>query len=149
MTSTRVGPPCRPHVDAAAAREEVAALDELDAHEAREERVLEVRGVVDPGRQDDDRRVVDAAGSRGTERAEELRGVVADGLHAHADEELRERLRHDPAVRDDVGDAGRDADVVLEDAPRALLVPDEVDARDLDAHAVRGTDASGLPVEVG
>ncbi len=44
--------------------EQVAALDELDAHQAGEQRVLEVGGVVDAGREHDDGRVLDAARAR-------------------------------------------------------------------------------------
>ena len=46
----------RAHVDAAVLHEEVTALDELDAHLLGEERVLEVRRVVDARCEDDDGR---------------------------------------------------------------------------------------------
>jgi len=41
--------PGRTHVGVLVATHEVAALDQLDAHLACQERVLEVRGVVDAG----------------------------------------------------------------------------------------------------
>ena len=46
----------RAHVDAVVEHEEVAALDELDAHLLGQEGVLEVGRVVDAGRQHDDGR---------------------------------------------------------------------------------------------
>ena len=58
----------RPHVEHVVAADEVAALDELDAHLPGEERVLEVRRVVHARREQDDRRVVDAT-RRGGARA--------------------------------------------------------------------------------
>ncbi len=136
------------HEDLAAHAQQVAPLDELDAHEAREQRVLEVRRVVDTRGEHDDVRVVDPGRGRGPQGGEQLVRVVADGAHAHRDEQLGQRLRHDPAVRDDVRDARGHAHVVFEHAHLAVLVADQVDARHLDAHAVGAADAGGLTVEV-
>ena len=138
----------RAHPDPAAGAEQVAALDQLDAHQAREQGVLEVRRVVDARGQHDDRRILDAVRGRGAQRAEQPLRVVADRPHPHAHEQLGQGLRHDPAVRDDVADAARHAHVVFEHAPGALLVADEVDAGDLDAHVVRADDARRLAVEL-
>ncbi len=136
------------HEHLAADAQQVASLDELDSHQAREQRVLEVRGVVHTRREHDDVRVVDPGRGRGAQGGEQLVGVVADGAHAHRDEQLGQRLRHDAAVRDDVRDARGHAHVVFEHAHLAVLVADEVDARHLDAHAVGAADAGGLAVEV-
>ena len=54
----------RAHRDDVVVAHEVAALDQLDAHLPGEERVLEVRGVVDAGREHDDTRVVDTGRGR-------------------------------------------------------------------------------------
>ena len=59
----------RSHVDDVVVADEVAALDELDPHLAREERVLEVGGVVDARGQQDDGRGSSRAGGRDRARA--------------------------------------------------------------------------------
>ena len=67
-----------PHHHPAAAALEVAALDQLDAHRAGQQRVLEVGAVVDAGRQHDDRRVGDAGRRRGAQRGEQPLRVAGD-----------------------------------------------------------------------
>ena len=62
----------RAHPHAAARAEQVASLDELDAHQSREQGVLEVRRVEHAGRQHDDGRVVDAFGRAGAQRLQQL-----------------------------------------------------------------------------
>ena len=146
VDSGGAGGGAHPHL--AAAAEQVAALDELDAHQAGQQGVLEVRRVVDAGGEHDDRRVVHALGSGCPQRLQQSLRVVADRSHSHRHEQLGQGLRHDPAVRDDVAHAGRHPHVVLEHPPGARLVADEVDTRDLDAHAVRTDDPGRLAVEV-
>ncbi len=63
----RTGGGAHPHP--AAGAEQVAALDQLDAHQAGEQRVLEVGRVVDAGGEHDDRRVFDAVRCRCAQRA--------------------------------------------------------------------------------
>ena len=70
-TSTRCSPLGRAHEDDVVAADEVATLDQLDAHLAGEERVLEVRRVVDARREHDDARVVDARRRGRAERLEQ------------------------------------------------------------------------------
>ena len=74
--------------------------------------------------------------------------VVADGPHAVRGEQVREDPRHGPPVLHHVGDPGRRPQVVLEHPEGALRVADQVDARDVDAHAVGRHDAGRLAVEV-
>ncbi len=136
------------HEHLAADAQQVAALDELDAHEAREQRVLEVRRVVDTRRQHDDVRIVDPGRGGRAQGREQLVGIVADGAHAHRHEQLGQRLRHDAAVRDDVRHARGHPHVVFEHAHLAVLVADQVDSRHLDAHAVGTADAGRLAIEV-
>ena len=128
----------RAHPDLAAADDKVTTLDELDTHHPREERVLEVRAVVDAGGEHHDGRVGAALGSSRTERVEQDARVVVDRADPHRREGLGEDVGHGTPVCDDVGDAGRHPDVVLEDAEVALLVADEVDARDMGPDAVGG-----------
>ena len=137
-----------PHVDGVVAAEQVAALDEFDAHLPGQQRVLEVRGVVDAGGEHHDRRVGFVGGGRVAQRPQQMRGVVADRAHPVRGEQIREDPRHRAAVLHHVGDPRRRAQVVLEHAERALRVAHQVDARDVDAHAVGRDDARGLAVEV-
>ena len=131
----------RLHAHLAADADEVAALDELDAHHPREEGVLEVRGVEDPGGEHDDGGVARAVGGGGTQRAEQHPGVVVHGPDPHRRERLGEDVGHGAAVGDDVADAGRHPDVVLEDPEGPRLVADEVDAGDVHPHPVGRPDA--------
>lgn len=110
--------------------------------------MLEVRRVVHARCEHDDRRVGDAVGRRREERREEALRVVDDRPHPQAREQLGERPDHRAPVRDDVAHAAGHAHVVLEDAEPTGLVPDEVDARHVHAHAVRRLDAPRLPVEL-
>ncbi len=71
----------RAHVDHVVAAEQVAALDQFDTHLAREQRMLEVRGVRDPGRQHHDGRVGLVEGGGSAQRPQQMGGVVADGPH--------------------------------------------------------------------
>ena len=110
--------------------------------------MLEVRGIVDTGGQHDHRRVLDATRGGCPQRLQQLVRVVPHRPHPHRHEQLGEGLGHDAAVGDHVADAAGHPHVVLEHAPSALLVTDQVDAGDLDAHAVGRLDAGRLAVEV-
>ena len=124
----------REHVEHVVATHEVAALDELDAHLAREERVLEVRGVVHAWRQQHDARIVDTARRGCDQRLQEPRRIVGDRLHAVRGEQLGEHVGHRPPVLDHVGDPRRDPDVVLEHAHLSRRIAHEVDAGHMHAH---------------
>ena len=126
----------RVHVDAVAPAEQVAALDELDPHQAREQGVLEVGGVVHAGGEDHDERIDDAVRRRRAQRGEQPRRVLVDLVDLLVAEQRREQPGHGEPVLQDVADPGRDSYVVLKDAELALLVTDDVDARDVDADAV-------------
>ena len=71
----------RPHVDDVVVHQQVAAFDERDAHLAREERVLEVGGVADAGRQHDERRVGRDRRRQRAQRREQRLAVVRDRAH--------------------------------------------------------------------
>jgi hypothetical protein len=77
-----------------------------------------------------------------------VRSVVADRAHPLAGEQVGEDARHRAAVLHHVRHARRVAQVVLEHPEHTLLVTDEVDPRDVDAHAVRRDEPRGGPVEV-
>ena len=136
------------HHDASAAALEVAALDELDAHRAGQQRVLEVGTVVDPRGEHDDGRVGDAGRRGSAQRGEKPLRVARDRTHPVVREGLRQRRRDRATVGHDVRHPRRDAHVVLEDAEAAVDVADQVDAGDVHAYAVGRAHTGGLAVEV-
>ena len=137
-----------PHHHPAAPALQVAALDQLDAHRAGEQGVLEVGAVEDTRRQHHDSRVGDPGRCRRAQRREQLLRVAGDGTDPVVAERLGDRGRDRPAVGDHVGDTGRHADVVLEHPELAVVVADQVDPADVDAHAVGRLDPGRLAVEV-
>ena len=110
--------------------------------------MLEVGRVVHARGEHDDRRVVDAGRRRGPQGLEQLGRVAVDRQDPVAGEQLREDPGHHPPVLDDVGDARRAADVVLEHVEAPVRAPHHVDAGHVDPDAVRRVDAEGRPVEV-
>ena len=122
------------HVGAVA--HEVAALHQVHAHEAGEERVLVEGRVVHPRRQDDDGRVLHGRWRGPAQRVDQVGRVVRDHLDRLAPEQLRQHPGHGGAVGQDVAHARRAAQVVLEDAELPVLVADHVDPGHVDAHAV-------------
>ena len=109
--------------------EQIAPLDQLDAHLLGEERVLEVGAVVLARRQQHCRgiRLV----RRLLQRLQQQAAVVVDGPHVVALEQFRKQPHHHPAVGQHVGDAGRHPQVVLEDVEVAVVVADQVDPDDM------------------
>ncbi len=95
-----------------------------------------------PGVSDDGARAARARGRHRAQRLGEPGRVVIDALHARLVEQVRQDALADEPVLQHVGDAGRRAQVVLEDAEGPVRIADEVDARDVDAHAARGPQAA-------
>jgi hypothetical protein len=141
---------CGAHVDDVLVDHEVATFDELDAHLACEERMLEVRAVVHAGREHRDRGAV-ARGRRRhvAQRAQQCAAVVIDRAHALGTERGRQDLHHRRAVLEHVADAARVADVVLEHAVDAVAVTYEIDAGDEAARTVRHRDVDRFAFEAG
>ena len=129
------------HVQHVVAHDQVGGLDQLDAHLARQERVLEVRRVGRPGRPHDDRRLALRRRRHRAQRAQQQLRVVVDRAHAVGGEQLGHEPRHRRAVLEHVGDARGDAHVVLDHLPRAVAVAHEVAAGDVRVDAARRADA--------
>ena len=108
------------HVDRVVAAEQVAALDQFHAHLAGQQRMLEVRRVVDTRGEHDDRRIGLVGGRRIAQRPQQVRRVVADRAHPVGGEQVREHPRHRAAVLHHVGHPRRRAQVVLEHPEGAL-----------------------------
>ena len=93
--------------------------------------MLVVRRVVDAGRQQHDGRIVDALRRQPPEVVEQLVTVAVHGPHVISLEKLGEdALQHLP-VAQEVGDTGRSAQVVFQDAVPAIPVAHQVDACNL------------------
>ena len=136
------------HVDNVVAAEKVRPLDEFHTHLPGEQRVLEVRGVERSGGEHH-HRGIGLVGRRGVAQGpQQMRGVVVDRAHPVSAEQVREHPRHHPTVLHDVGDPRRGAQIVFEHPEGALRITDDVDAGDVDAHAVGRVDADGFAVEV-
>ena len=106
--------------------------------------MLEEGGVVHPGRQENDGRILRARRYR-PEHLEEILWIALDRPDLVVHEELRPDALEDPAVLDDVGHAGGHPEVVLEDVPGPLPVAHEVTADDVRVHAERDVDAAEFP----
>ena len=131
----------RAHVEDVVAHDEVGGLDQLDAHLAREEGVLEVGGVERARRPHHDGRLGVGAGRHRAQRREQQLRVVVDRAHAVLGEELGDQPRHRHPVLEHVGDARRRAHVVLEHPPGAVGVAHQVAAGHVRVDAAGRADA--------
>ena len=104
--------------------------------------MLEVGRVVRAGREHHRAALVAGDGRDRAQRLREPGGIVIDAVDARGIEDAREHALAEDAILDDVRHAGGRAQVVLEDAPRAVRIADEIDPGDVDAHAARGRDAA-------
>ncbi len=135
--------------DAVAMHDEIPRLDDLDAHLAPEERVLEVGGVVRAGREEDDARLAPRRSRRhGAERLEQLAWILVDRAHAVAVEERGEDALERLAALEHVAHPRRGAEVVLQHEVPAIAVAHEVDAADVGVDIAGDVEADHLPPEV-
>ena len=135
-------------VDHVVAHEQVAALDQLDAHPAGQQGVLEVGAVVDAGREEHDDRLGDARRRGGDQRVEQPARVVVDRARVVALEEARELPPQRVPVLEHVRDPRRRAQVVLEHEELAGVVAHQVDPRDVDVDVARRPHPDRLALEV-
>ena len=136
------------HIDDIVVGDQVAALDQLDAHLTGEVGVLKVGGVEDSGREEDDVGVGSSLGCQRAQRAQQELGVLLDGADVIAAEELREDALHHAAVGQHVTDAGGDAEIVFEDDELAVLHSDKICSADRDVDVSRDLQADHLAAEV-
>ena len=127
------------HVEDVVAHDEVGGLDQLDAHLAREEGVLEVGGLAGPASR---RRPSPRSRLRARQRAARAAGAAGSARRAARG---RRRTARGPAapsraVLEHVGDAGGDPQVVLDHLPAAVAVAHEVAAGDVRVDAARRAD---------
>jgi hypothetical protein len=123
---------------------EITALDEGDPHLAREERVLEEGGVVDPGREDHRHRVLAGTRRRVQQRVQQQVGIVLDRPHRVIAEELGEDAIEQVAILEHVGHAARTATVILEHEVLATVVSDDVGADHVSVDPARRQDVQQL-----
>ena len=132
------------HAEEAVVHEQIPALDQLDAHLLRQERVLEVGRVVHPRREDRDGRRRHPRRRDPVQHLEQAARVVLDRAHAGGLEDVVERALEDLAVLEHVGDARRAPQVVLEDVELAVGIPHEVGPGDVAPHPPGRVEALAL-----
>ena len=128
---------------------EILTLDEFGAHPLRQERMLEVGGIVDAGREHDDERIVAIVGSEGRQQTVEFVGVRIDGADPIALEQLGERPLRDGSVLEHVAHPRRHAQVVLQHVELTVAGAHQVGAGDVRPHTEFRMDAPTLGPEVG
>jgi hypothetical protein len=116
--------------------EQVAALDQLNAHQPGQQRVLEIRRVGHAGGEHDDRRVGDRVRGGRAQGGEQPGRVVVHRAHPLLGEQAGERAGHDAPVLQHVADPRGHPHVVLEHLEGPVHVAHQVDARDVHPHAV-------------
>ena len=136
----------RLQVDAALAHGEVGALDEHVPEVLREERLLEVRRVVRPRRQQHDARVVSGRRER-RERAPLLLKIRREPLDVTLAELVGQQARHDDAVLERVARARRRLRAIGQHTPRARALPHEVRRVYVKEAPARGLHAAARPQE--
>ena len=109
--------------------------------------MLEVGGVVDARREDDDGRIARLRRRHILEHRQQLLGIILHRADAEALEELREGALHHLAVLEDVRHARRRPQVVLEDVHAAVATTNEVGAGDVAPHAPRRGEAGAGAAE--
>ena len=127
---------------------QIAAFDQVDAHLAGKVSVLEVSGVEDAGREQNDVGLGAALGRERAQRGEKQLRIVLDGADAVALEELREGALHDAAIGEHVTDAGGNAEIVFEDDEFAGVEAEQVGADDGDVDVARDLEAAHLAAVV-
>ena len=113
--------------------EEVASLDELDAHLLREVGVLVEGRVVVAGGQYHNSRILNLGGL--LQGIEQHSRIEINRPYVLSEEKLRIETHHDEAVLQHVGDARGGPHVVLKDIVVAVAVPYEIGSDDVRVHA--------------
>ncbi len=139
----------RLHVDAVVVvHDEIGALHELGPHPLGEERVLEVRRVVDARGEHDDLRVAPAGRGERHQQLVQLVGVRVDRSDQVPFEQLGERPLRDDPVLEHVAHTRRHAQVVLEHVELAVAGAHEIRAGDVRPHPELRMHATALLAEV-
>ena len=108
--------------------------------------MLEVRRVVDAGREHDGHRALARARGGMEQRLEQETGVVVDGAHGVGGEELREHAVEQGTVLEHVRHAAGHAAVVLENQVASLAVADDVGAHHVGEDLPRRDHPTQLPL---
>ena len=137
----------RAHVADVVADDQIGGLDQLDAHLAGQEGVLEVGAVGHSRRPDDDRCLAVGDRRNRAQSGVQQRRILIDRANPEVGEQRRDQPRHRDPVLEHVGDPRRGAHVVLEHLP-AVLVAHQVAAGDVGVHAARRANAVCRPREV-
>jgi hypothetical protein len=129
------------HVTDGVTDDEVAWLDQLDAHLPGQKGIFEVGRVERTGSPEHDRGMALGRRGHGSQRVQEQTRIVVDGPHPVSGEQLGHQAGHGYAVLEHVGDSRGGAHVVLEHPPGAVTVTDQVTAAHVGVDAARGPHA--------
>ena len=124
--------------------DQVAPLDQRDAHLAGKEHVLEISGIENAGREQHDVRIIDGGGCHFPELAQQALAVIGDGTHIEPLHQVGEGALHQMPVFDHVGHAGGAAAVVFEHQELTGRIADDVGPVDVDIGAVRQIETDHL-----
>ena len=103
----------RAHIDDVIMHDQVAPLNQFDAHLASEVGVLKIGGIVDARGEQRDYRLCPPSRGEREQRVEQRLPIVIDGADTVAAKERWEGAFHDAAVRQHVGDAAWHAQIIL------------------------------------
>ena len=138
------------HIDYVVVHQEIAALDQFDAHLPRQECVLEI-GRVENARREQAR--LSARAARGTgwsqsaQRGQQSLRVVIDGQTRSRGTAWGKPLQHFP-VRQYVRYAAGNAQIVFEEGKAAVGQTDEIGAADTDVDSARNVESAHFAAEV-
>jgi len=139
------------HVDPGVTDDEIASLDDGNAHLACQEGMFEVGAVEDAGGEKDDIRLGGAA-ERGwgdiLENFAEFRSVAVDRLHAGRAVEFGEGALEGGAVLKHVAGSRGTSEIVLQDEVVALTVADQIGAADMDVDVLGDVESHEFPAEM-
>ena len=138
----------RSHVDDVVVRQQVASLDQLDAHLTRQVGMLEIGRIEDARAEHDDGRFGAPLGRERAQRAEQRLAVLFDRQHAATAEQQGKELLHDDAVGQHVGSAARHAQIVFQDDELAVGQAHDVRAHDGHVDVAGHVQAPHLPPEL-
>ena len=142
-------PADRLHVDDAAIDDEIAALNQLDAHLLGKEAVLEISAVVNAGREQNRLRIGGAARREAPQNPGEFRWIMVDRQNFVRLKRVGKSARHHDAVLEHIGDPARRAHVIFKNEKLARLrVANQIDSADMRVDAVRNVDADHLAMKV-
>ena len=138
----------RAHEHPRVAHQQVAALDNFNAHLPREIRVLEIRRVVGARREQHHRRIGHAGGRDVMQHPQQFARIILHRPHADAFEHLRKRALHRAPVFQHVAHAARTTAIVFQHEIIAFVIADQIRAANVDVNILRHVEVHELAPEM-